>query len=123
MSDRHDMTPQERAEIRERALAELAERERENRQRAWDNRRLIAGRWDWPDGALAECERVEREHPDWSPWWEPANDRTGQPARYTARRHCLPGRGGVSGETGDDLAAAIEGAPDEQPIGHLNPLI
>lgn len=101
---------------------ERAEKQRKSRELAWSNRRLISDRLHWPDGALAECERVEREHPDWSPWWEPASDRTGLPARYTARRHCHPGRPGVSGETGDELAAAIEAAPDESPIGHLEPL-
>lgn len=33
------------------------------------NRRLIAERLDWPDGAVQECEAVEAERPDWAVTW------------------------------------------------------
>jgi hypothetical protein len=36
-------------------------------------RRLIAERTGWPDGAAAQCERVERQHPGIVAWM-PANN-------------------------------------------------
>ena len=33
------------------------------------NRRVIAERTGWPEGAAEECERLEREHPGYSVSW------------------------------------------------------
>lgn len=33
------------------------------------NRELIAERLKWPAGALAECDRIERDHPGWRAYW------------------------------------------------------
>ncbi|GGL21584.1 hypothetical protein [Mangrovihabitans endophyticus] len=35
------------------------------------NRRLIAERLHWPDGALEACERIDRCHPGWMSTWAP----------------------------------------------------
>ena len=40
---------------------------------AWRNRRILAERQDWPDGALEVCESIESEFGDWSPSWMPEN--------------------------------------------------
>lgn len=37
------------------------------------NKRLIAERTGWPDGALAACNRIEQAHPAWRAWWAPEN--------------------------------------------------
>ena len=43
------------------------------------NRRIIAERTGWPEGALEECERLEAEHPGYSVSWFPEN-KIGDPA-------------------------------------------
>jgi len=112
------MTPEELDAV----FAELDTERDERRRMAWEGRRVLAGRWHWPDGVLAECERVERLHPGWSPFWRPADERTGQPAGYTARRYEHWGEPGVAGETPDELAAAIETAPPRRGLGDITPL-
>jgi hypothetical protein len=37
------------------------------------NRRLLAERLHWPQGALEECERLDQAHPGWSVVWRPEN--------------------------------------------------
>lgn len=41
------------------------------------NRRLIAERADWPDGAVEACEKIEDEYPEWVIWWAPENPAKG----------------------------------------------
>lgn len=55
---------------------------------AWRNRRIIAERMHWPDGALEACETIERQYPAWYPNWRPANTIKGfeAPAGYYAVR-------------------------------------
>ncbi|WP_189337004.1 hypothetical protein [Actinoplanes ianthinogenes] len=49
----------------------------------WPNRRVIAERLGWPDERLADCERLDHEHPGWSvTWWD---SRHGEPAGFRAR--------------------------------------
>lgn len=54
----------------------------------WRNRRIIARRTGWPAGALAECERLDQEHPGWAFWWLPENRYPGweRPAGFSARQ-------------------------------------
>lgn len=57
---------------------------------AWRNRRLMAARGRWPDGALEVCEEIETAHPDWSVGWRSENTIRGfeSPAGFYAdRRH------------------------------------
>lgn len=55
---------------------------------AWRNRRVLARRGGWPAGALAECERLDREYPAWSFHWLTENRLKGweHPAGFSARR-------------------------------------
>jgi hypothetical protein len=56
------------------------------------NRRVMARRAGWPAGALAECERLDVEHPGWRFYWFTENRITGweRPAGFAAR---LPSAG------------------------------
>lgn len=87
------------------------------------NRRIIAERLGWPEGALEICERLDRLHPPWRASWEdtmPGTSRWAHPARYAATRSDVCVLGGdamrqdeirrhpcVYGETVDQLRAAI----------------
>lgn len=46
------------------------------------NRRIAAVREDWPDGTLAECERLDAAHPGWAVTWLPEGG--GRVARWSA---------------------------------------
>jgi hypothetical protein len=86
------------------------------RELAWRNRRILAERLGWPAGALEECERIERERPGWSPWWQPANAWAGKAAGYYARR---PGESGPRfpepyGATPAELVEAMDKAPERR---------
>lgn len=50
------------------------------------NRRISARRMGWPAGALAECERLDLEHPGWRFCWLGENRNTGweRPAGFAA---------------------------------------
>lgn len=98
---------------------------------AWANRRLIAERLRWPDGALEHCERIDGTHPGWSTGWQEASAITGfekpagyyATARYTARGdYGRSFRPEVYGATPDELVAAIETAPPPEDDWHLRPL-
>jgi hypothetical protein len=41
------------------------------------NRRLLAQRLGWPEGAVEECERVDRLAPGWWTTYRPASDGAG----------------------------------------------
>jgi hypothetical protein len=49
----------------------------QRRALAVSNRRVIAERVGWPDGALQACQEFDERHPGWYAWWLP-------PAGYTA---------------------------------------
>lgn len=53
-----------------------------------NDRRSLAHHLKWPPGALEVCERVGREHPDWTVSWLPENRVPGyqRDACYWARR-------------------------------------
>ncbi|MEV6350904.1 hypothetical protein [Actinoplanes sp. NPDC051851] len=55
---------------------------------AWRNRRLIAERTGWPDGALETCERLDEDHQGWSVMWVAENPGVGRehPAGFSATR-------------------------------------
>jgi hypothetical protein len=50
------------------------------------NRRALAERLRWPDGALEECERLARDHPRWWVVWDRGCTTPGweRPAGYRA---------------------------------------
>lgn len=77
-------------------------------QLGWHNRRVIADRIGWPEGALEACEAIERVNPDWSPWWQAANTIPGweAPAGFYARPNDSSPY--AYGETADSLAKVIE---------------
>lgn len=104
------MTPDETHQDAIAAAHDWREDERE--RLAWNNRQILADRLHWPDGALQACERIERDHPDWSISWLRENTISGfeRPAGYRAVRggfhSCV-----VSAATAEELVRAIEGAP------------
>lgn len=78
------------------------------------NRRLLAVRQHWPEGALEECERLDQAYPGWSVSWLDENSCPGfeRPACYWAMR--APGSGRQTEIFCADpalLAEAIENAP------------
>jgi hypothetical protein len=83
-------------------------------ERAWRNRRLLAERWHWPTGAVQECEWIEREHPEWSPWWQQANAWAQKAEGYYARRYGEDGPRYPEpyGVTPLELIAAMKKAPE-----------
>jgi hypothetical protein len=86
----------------------------EDHELAWNNRRILAERLGWPVGAVQECEWVEREHPEWFPTWQDANDWSGRPAGYYARRYGQDGDRYPEpyGATPLELIAAMKTAPE-----------
>lgn len=73
------------------------------------NRRILAERLGWPDGAVEACESVDDEHPGWHTTWAAGNDQRARTGYYATRRG---DRGSwVYGATTDELAAAIGGYP------------
>lgn len=79
------------------------------------NRRLIAERLGWPDGALEAVVQLEQAHPEWNIWWTRGGLPLGAPAGYRAslRRHghhCEP-----HGATLDDLRVQLVAV--EQEVG------
>lgn len=80
---------------------------------AWHNRRAAAKRAGWPDGALEECERLDKEY-GWTVSWHPdgySAIRRGRPRQKA--RGCGYSWPRVRGATPAELAAAIE-AMEEQ---------
>lgn len=77
------------------------------------NRRAMAERLRWPDGALAMCEHLDAEHPGWTAWWRPDNTIPGwfHPAGFTAWRESS---GRVCGTDPVRLYQAMQQAPDER---------
>lgn len=69
------------------------------------NRRILAERLNWPDGALDACERLDR------PGWSANYRREGcGPAGFYGTHKCARGpEVEVYGPTADDLDAAIAG--------------
>ena len=76
------------------------------------NRRLLAQREHWPDGALQGCEQVDADHPGWATWWRRADGWT-PAAGFYAQRHgeTGPRYPRPYGATPDELGAAIDAAP------------
>lgn len=79
---------------------------------AWKNRRILAKRLDWPDGALEACERIEREHRDWAIAWLSENRTKGfeRPAGYWAKREGMHAFE-VYATDADELVRMIGDAP------------
>lgn len=81
------------------------------------NRRVIASRTGWPEGAVEACDKLHDAYPDWIPGWQPANTIRGfeKPAGYYAsrhnRRHDEPS---AYGEDPVDLAVAIATWPFDE---------
>jgi prophage regulatory protein len=53
---------------------------------AWNNRRILDERLNWPTGALETCEQVEQEHPEWSINYSSGGGRTWSKAGFYAIR-------------------------------------
>lgn len=76
------------------------------------NMRVLADRLHWPDGALYECERIERIYPEWRAGWMGHCAWNKRPAGFYAwRQSRLSQEIRVYGVTAAELEAAIEGAP------------
>lgn len=75
------------------------------------DRRELAARLQWPDGAVEVCERIDREHAGWTVSWLPAGTVPGheRPACFWARREWP--RHEVHAADEDELVAGIRQAP------------
>lgn len=124
------MTPEDTHQDAIAAAHEWRDEEREaaskrpaGRAQYVSRRRVLAEHW--PDGTLAECERLEREHPTWWITWLPANTIEGyeRPACWWARRH-IPGdrKYEVYAPDAETLAVELEQTPPER-SWHLRSLI
>lgn len=73
----------------------------------WANRRLVAGRLNWPAGAVQICEWVDTDNPDWRTYYRIGVGE--QPAGYCSwhidHYHLEPD---MYGATPGELRAAIE---------------
>lgn len=75
------------------------------------NRPLLAERLGWPQGALADCERIDRERPGWTAWYHAENTIRGfeRPAEFVADREEDGVR--LSAADADKLLAEIDSDP------------
>lgn len=74
------------------------------------NRRLIAERLGWPDGALEAVIALGQAHPEWKIWWTRGGLPVGSPAGYRAslqrhRQECE-----LHAATPDELRPKLEAA-------------
>lgn len=92
------------------------------RRLAWRNRRVIAERMHWPDGAVEDCEAVERQHPSWWPWWHEGGT-LWRPKRGLYARPWRVNRDdkALFGETPEELSHAIEAWVPPNPWRILRP--
>lgn len=76
------------------------------------NRRVMAERIGWPDGAVEACDKLQDAYPGWNPGWQPESTIRGfeHPAGYFAsrlgRRYNEPV---AYGSDPDELASVIDG--------------
>jgi len=71
------------------------------------NRRLLAERLAWPDGALAVAERLEEMYPRYAVSWDTGMPSEPQPGYYAYHR--ADSRGDpLFGATPDDLIATLD---------------
>lgn len=70
------------------------------------NRRVMAARLDWPDGAVEACEQIDADHPGWSADYRHAYREwpAGFYAAHDNHSHLEPN---LYGATPDELRAAI----------------
>lgn len=75
------------------------------------NRRILAERLHWPDGALETCEQIEKNLPGWDVTWAAGGELTWtEPGYYATHPHLTRGPGPrrwLYGATPDDLLAVI----------------
>ena len=76
----------------------------------WEqNRRLLAERLKWPDGALGVAEGIERMFPAYLVWWGTGRQAEPQPGFYAWRSDdSWPAVGQLYGRLPDDLIATIQ---------------
>ena len=74
------------------------------------NRRLIAERLGWPDGANERCHELALAHPDWRVFW--VSGRTPQAPKpgYQAILNCHGWRGELFAPTADELDRQLAAA-------------
>lgn len=75
------------------------------------NRRILAERTGWPDGALQACEDFDARHPGWHCTWLEANTIKGweRPAGFSVRQNGeTHGRNGIFRENIAALDAVFE---------------
>lgn len=83
------------------------------------NRRVIAERTGWPEGAVEICEQIEEAHPDWDVVWHPENMIQGfeAPAGYYATVWNPPRDSGIAyGADAETLSGAIEALSSDCPV-------
>jgi predicted DNA-binding transcriptional regulator AlpA len=75
---------------------------------AWDNRRILAERLNWPNGALETCEQVEQESPEWHITYSAGGNRTWNKAGFYAQRKAAwRPEPALYGASASELEAAI----------------
>jgi hypothetical protein len=73
------------------------------------NRRILAERLKWPDGALAVAEGIERMFPTYAVWWGTGRLASPRPGYYAWRSDdSWPSGGQLYGAQADDLIATIQ---------------
>lgn len=81
------------------------------------NKRILADRCGWPDGALEECEKLDADFPEWSASWARGGGLTWREDGYYAqpRRWSYSGPNPfLYGATVDDLRAELQTHPAPQ---------
>jgi hypothetical protein len=82
------------------------------------NRRILAERLHWPDGALQACVELEGRHPGWDVSWSHENTIKGfeHPARFSANYDDAAGGGmhklAVFAETAEELEPLLIEVPE-----------
>lgn len=77
------------------------------------NRRIVAERLKWPDGAIDACERIERDHPGWNVYYAARPWPTLKSGYYATRLHSHRLERRLYGATANELATSISEQPGQ----------
>lgn len=81
------------------------------------NRRLLAERWGWPDGALQACEKIEKLHPGWSAMWSAGGEHTWrEPGFYATHPDLRRGSGPTHYLHAETMAEMLAVISDHEPV-------